>query len=240
MRIDPLIAARLKHAWAVLPDDVRAQVAPRGWRRPASTRSRRRSGATSSSFQQKRSFFALENRRWILVGLDTAYFADPKHMYEVGALDAGSQLPFLAAMARRGKPIVLFTHHEGLWLDGTPAPLWSQVMSAFPAGAGPVFWYWGHIHAGAAYQERDGVLGRCAGHGAIPWARASRLAQDPAHPGRPNPNVAWYEDRLAGDPENGVRVLNGFVVLQLDGAGLTETFHDENGDVAWSSSRLAL
>ena len=209
-------------------------------------------GSGVFSLQQRRSYFALESRRWIVVGLDTAYFADPRDMYEVGVLDAAHQLPFLAAMARRGKPILLFTHHNGLELDGAPTPLWSQVMSAFPGGAGPVSWYWGHVHAGVAYQERDGVLGRCAGHAdvehardeccaghaAIPWARASRLAQDPADPDMPNPSVAWYEDRLAGGPGDGVRLLNGFVLLQLEGAGLTETFYDEDGAVAWSSSVL--
>ena len=62
------------------------------------------------------------------------------------------------------------------------------------------------------------------GHGALPWGYASELA---------NPKVAWFEGRNAGDPNDKLRVYNGFTFLQLDGTGLNETFYDENGGVAW-------
>jgi hypothetical protein len=45
--------------------------------------------------------------------------------------------------------------------------------------------------------------------------------------------VAWFEKRKAGDPNDKLRVYNGFVLLQLSGAGINETFLDENGGVAW-------
>jgi hypothetical protein len=54
-----------------------------------------------------------------------------------------------------------------------------------------------------------------------------------------SPNVAWFEQRNAGDPDDNLRVFNGFAFLQLSGAGLKETLYDENGGVAWSANQTA-
>jgi len=184
------------------------------------------------ALQQQRSFFALENSDWVIVGLDSAYYSDEQKLYLDGALCPRGgpqiQLQFLQAQVAKGKRVIVLTHHNGLTQDGSaPTLLWSQVTSAFPAGAGPAYWYWGHVHAGAVYQTTaitGNVSCRCNGHGALPWGLASDLA---------NPNVAWYEKRSANDPEIPERVLNGFAVLYLDGPKLTEVFYDENGGVAW-------
>ena len=40
-------------------------------------------------------------------------------------------------------------------------------------------------------------------------------------------------DAAVRDPQNPLRVYNGFVFLQLNGASLTEKFYDETGSVAW-------
>jgi hypothetical protein len=77
-------------------------------------------------------------------------------------------------------------------------------------------------------QDSSGVLCRCCGHGALPWGQASELAN--------SPNVQWYEDRSANDPDIKQRVLNGFAVLSLNGLIIQETFYDENGGVAWKST----
>jgi hypothetical protein len=83
------------------------------------------------------------------------------------------------------------------------------------------------VHVGAVYQPKPpgNVLGRCIGHGALPWGQASELAE--------NPNVVWYETRSAEDPDIPQRVLNGFAMLYLDGANMREVLYDENGGVAW-------
>jgi hypothetical protein len=49
------------------------------------------------------------------------------------------------------------------------------------------------------------------------------------------PNVEWFEQRPANDPDIPKRVLNGFAVLTLDGPNIQEAFYDENGGVAWRS-----
>jgi hypothetical protein len=43
--------------------------------------------------------------------------------------------------------------------------------------------------------------------------------------------VAHFEGLNAGDQNNVVRVLNGFVVLAVQGRDVTESFYDENGAV---------
>jgi hypothetical protein len=66
------------------------------------------------------SFFAIENDHWILVGLDSAYYADVLHLYLQGTLGSGNaQIAFLEDIARRGKRVIVLTHHNGLPIGGT-------------------------------------------------------------------------------------------------------------------------
>jgi hypothetical protein len=178
-------------------------------------------------------FFALQNNDWVIVGLDTAYYAPEMKLYLDGSLyPAGGpevQLDFLKAQIATGKKVVILTHHGGLSLDGkTPNTLWQQVTSAFPAGGQRAYWYWGHEHAAVVYEPRDdsNLLTRCCGHGGIPWGKAPILDNNAA--------VAWFENRSAGDPDVPQRVMNGFVMLGFEGPTLKETFYDETGGEAVS------
>ena len=184
------------------------------------------------------SYFALENAHWIIVGLDSAYFSDEWSLYRDGAIfrAGGSmeQLDFLKAQVAKGKEIILLTHHNGVAEDGSSkTPLWAQVMSAFPTGGGPAYWYWGHMHAGVWYDAKatGAVQCRCCGHGALPCGPAPNLDH--------NPNIVWHECRKAGDPDISDRVLNGFAVMSLDGQEITEKFFDETGALAWPVSSAA-
>jgi len=180
------------------------------------------------------SYFALENTNWVIVGLDSAYFAPEGGLYMDGSLGASggiTQGVFVREQVAKGKKVIILTHHNGLSDDGSSTTtLWFQVMSAFPAGGGPEYWYWGHKHMATVYkqQESNRVLRRRCGHGALPWGRASSLAS--------SPNAEWYEKRAANDPDIPQRVLNGFAVLSLNGLNIQETFYDENGGVAWKST----
>jgi hypothetical protein len=190
----------------------------------------------SSPFEMQKgcSYFALENDSWVTVGLDSAYYADPEQLYRDGALfpteGAQVQLDFLKAQVAKGKKVIILTHHNGLAQDGSSQTnLWAQVMSAFPANSGPDYWYWAHVHCGAVYQPQKtgaaSVLCRCCGHGSLPCAAAPEMSK--------SPNVVWYENRLAHDPDIPLRVLNGFTMLYVHGSSLDEVFYDENGGIAW-------
>jgi hypothetical protein len=194
-------------------------------------------GPIFNKFQSPFSFFALENSNWIIVGLDSAYNAGALHAYMNGSLGDNAQLPFLRSLAQKGasekKKLILLTHHNGLAeTDKQPSgtlKLFTEVMSAFESVPPPAYWYWGHLHAGFAYKplvDQNGLLCRCVGHSALPWGFASDLQK--------NPKVEWFEQCNAKDPENPLRVYNGFVLLQLKDKNLTESFYDETGRVAWT------
>jgi len=187
------------------------------------------------------SFFALENSNWVILGMDSAYYSDDDNLYMDGALfpagDPNVQNSFLlekgAQAQADGKKLILLTHHNGIDETGAQTDLlWDQVMNAFPAGGGPSYWYWGHVHAAVVYQNHDpagrNVACRCCGHGGLPWGHATELDN--------NPNVIWYEKRPANDPDTPQRVLNGFAVLSLAGPNIQEVFYDETGGVAWRTS----
>jgi Calcineurin-like phosphoesterase len=189
--------------------------------------------------QQGCSYFALENNSWVIVGLDSAYFSPEDNLFLDGRIfpdgKPNAQNSFLlqkaAGAQAAGKQLLLLTHHNGLDEPGAnTTALWDQVMGAYPAGGGPAYWYWGHVHAAVVYQPKGtaNVRCRCCGHGGLPWGHASELAN--------NPNVAWYENRPAGDPDIRERVFNGFALLSLNGPSIQETFYDENGGIAWQSS----
>ena len=189
---------------------------------------------SQAPFDQQKgcSYFALENANWVIIGLDSAYFASEGTLYMDGDLGELTQIIFLKEQIAKNKKIIVLTHHNGLEEDGSATTrIWDQVMSAFPANNGPAYWYWGHVHAAVVYQnattQARNVACRCCGHSALPWGHASSLDN--------NQNVVWYENRSARDPDIPERVLNGFAILSLDGGQIKEVFYDENGGIAWSS-----
>lgn len=186
------------------------------------------------SAQNGFSYFALENSHWLIVGLDSAYYADRDKMFSNGALDSEIQIPFLTAMAEKAasenKKVIVLTHHNGFgYSGGKPKKLWKQVFSAFPGETGPDYWYWGHAHVGAVYPPRAGTAARCCGHGGIPWAYSSGLEK-----AKQDGDVDWFES--IANLDRPPQVNNGFAVLELDEEKpLKEAFYDHTGSKSWSS-----
>lgn len=194
-------------------------------------------GPVFNKLQSPYSFFALENDNWIIVGLDSAYYSNVLTLYMSGTLGSGNaQIKFLQDIAQRGKKVIVLTHHNGLPINGDPnggsnnkpLQLYTDVMNAFAGQNPPAYWYYGHEHIAAVYPPINGTLCRCLGHAALPWGLSSDL-QAAKTAGK----VEWFETRSANDPDDTLRIYNGFVLLQLDGPNLTETFYDETGNVAW-------
>ncbi|MGI4830415.1 MAG: metallophosphoesterase family protein [Janthinobacterium lividum] len=199
-------------------------------------------GPIFNKLQSPWSFFALETSHWIVIGLDSAYFSSALQLYLSGTLGHNNaQTQFLKTMAQRAgdsqKKVILLTHHNPIPVAGiapleSPAPLqlFVDVMDAFAGQPPPAYWYYGHEHVGAAYAplQGSGIRCRCIGHGALPWGQSTDLANAQAAG-----LIDWHENRLANDPDDPLRVYNGFAVLHLNGPDLTETFHDELGGVAW-------
>ncbi|MGJ4931802.1 hypothetical protein ACQR1I_32245 [Bradyrhizobium sp. HKCCYLS2038] len=195
--------------------------------------------------------FALTNNAFRIVGLDSAYYAPDNQLkdfpgYMIGSLGdpQGAQIQFLQNQIARlgsGQSLILLTHHNGLNLDGSVPTaadaaylLWqqvTQVLQQIPSGASRnVVWYWGHQHAAAVYnaQQINGITitPRCCGHGCIPWGVATDLSQ--------SGNVLWYEGQNLG-PGTDYFVTNGYATLTLNGAALTESFWNQNGQQSWTT-----
>jgi hypothetical protein len=189
-------------------------------------------GSDKFSKQNNNSYFALENEDWLIVGLDTAYHADEIHLYQHGFLD-NDQCAFLDGLLEQAPPTrgtILLTHHNGLSLDGSmPTALWGQIAPRFAQRQ--LWWYWGHLHTGVVYTDRGTVHGRCCGHGAMPAGEPDSLVG--------NPSAIWHENRKVPDLLYPGRVHNGFVLLNLDGPALAETFIDENGATVYTQSFLS-
>jgi len=179
--------------------------------------------------QNGKSFFALEFPDWIVVGLDSAFAADQDSFYLQGRLNQVQQ-DFLRQVQAKGKKTIVLSHHNPIpeigVADGTEpgSELWAQVRASL--GDSLRYWYWGHVHAGAVYQDIGKVKCRVAGHGVVPWGNAKSLQNSLGK------TVVWYE-RTAPIPPDGVRVQNGFVLLKLDGPDLEEAFLGEDGAVHW-------
>ncbi|MDC0744804.1 metallophosphoesterase family protein [Polyangium mundeleinium] len=185
------------------------------------------------SLQRGLSYFALENASWIVFGLDSAYGSDAC-LYQKGELNP-VQIAFLAVHGERAraahKRVVVLTHHQPIEFDGSlVTPLCDQITSA--VGVREIYWYWGHIHGAAVLEPKvvQGVTihGRCIGHGGVPY--------EPLHL---TPALTWAEDRLAGDPEEKRRALNGFAVVQLEGATIRESFLGEDGQLRYTTATAA-
>jgi hypothetical protein len=200
--------------------------------------------ASQFSLQQNTSYFAIQNEKWIIIGLDTAYY-DKSQLFMNGSLTDANQINFIKSLNTANKTVILLTHHNPTSIDGTSTanlPLWNQVLSAL--GRPPDYWYWGHVHNAMVYSDKsfpaqNGVKARCAGHGAIPFGVGWGL-QNPD--GTNKPSVEYFAHELLStaydkiDLQQTNRVLNGFAMLTIGPDTIKEEFIDQTGTVRWSQT----
>ena len=188
-------------------------------------------------FHQPSSCFAMRNKDWLVVGLDSAY-ADHDLF--------GEQNGWLSLLMEQsqGARVVLFTHHQpyshfehgGEKLVAKLLPL--LITKKIAA------WYWGHEHRCVVFDPhpRWGLHGRCIGHSGYPYfnkpsAGFARLTS-PA----PRRHASWRS--LPANSERGAppaKLLdgtnpsvanhasdygpNGYLTLEFDGRDLIERYY---------------
>ena len=188
-------------------------------------------GLKASFFSQQKStsYFALMNDDVAVIGLDSAY-GDPSLLFMQGAIPSTSpQVGWLQGLNLGSRKVIVMTHHTGVTTSGSSTTgLWQDMLSAL--GRAPDCWYWGHTHNGIVYKDRleNGVTvrPRCTGQAAIPFGDGKQIptagyVEYYAH--TPNPSAA----------PQGLRVMNGFALLTIDGSSITETWYDQFGNVSW-------
>jgi hypothetical protein len=203
------------------------------------------------ALQNGLSYFALQNRHWMVLGLDTAYFADTSALYQDGYLSAGSssgasvQLDWMKQMlllaSHSDMKVIILTHHDGFDIDPyantvTFKKLYNLMTQALQ-GIKKWWWYWGHVHAGVAYQKivsnNSALYARCIGHGGIPSEPFPATSSIHLNDGRVG--VEWAENKSATSTRGQERALNGYLMVALDGDKISETLYDENNNAtSWT------
>ena len=173
--------------------------------------------------QQKRSFFALENKHWHVAALDTAY--DDADIY-------GSQVSWLSKLRQKSsrKKGLLLSHHQLFSGYEECSPRIAERLKPLLSDGLVRAWIWGHEHLCAAYKPTLGVeYPRVVGHGGVPvyaWA------------GDPPAGVIWEaDDTLTQDITGWLFARFGFAVLdfQQDGSILTR-YINENGRTTFTET----
>src|SRR5258707_193966 len=184
---------------------------------------------------QVSSYFALENRYFVMICLDTAYaehdIADPQ----------GAWLDQMFARAD-GRKVILFSHHQPFSLLDAQGPKLQVKLAKFLSARKIFAWYWGHEHRCVVYDRHPAwnFYGRCVGHSGMPYFRGGVSSLPPA----PGAQPCWK--RLDAKPfAPGAIVLDGpnpFVTddppkyrphwhlfLQFSDAKLAGRIHDPKG-----------
>jgi hypothetical protein len=188
-------------------------------------------------FKQSSSYFALQNKHWLLVGLDTAH---TDH-----ALDH-QQVVWLKSVVQKAGPrkVILFSHHQPFSrLDKQGPELQAALADLFQKNA-ITAWYWGHEHDCIIYDKHPkfGLLGRCIGHGGIPAPRKAEVLDAPAV--RRLNGVAWKRLSASADAPSSLALdgpnplvkgeeekfgPHGYLSLDFDGPNLIERVHLPDG-----------
>ena len=187
---------------------------------------------TGGKFQQRATHFYLQNRDWMLVGLDTAYVDHDMPPEEVAW--------FARVMARAGdRKVVLFSHHQPFSLLDQQGPHLVGKLKDYLNDRRIFAWYWGHEHRCVRYDQHPkwGVYGRCVGHGGFPYYRdiLGPVADKPTWKvlkGNDNAPGGWILD----GPNPYVKEApeeygpHGYMSLEFFEGQLREFFHQADGE----------
>jgi hypothetical protein len=187
--------------------------------------------ALSNFFEQPASCFAMQNSRWILVSLDTAYedfdLADKQVAWVKSVVNAAGS-----------RKLILFSHHQPFSQLDDQGPNLQVALAELLNSQRIYAWFWGHEHRLVLYDPHStwGFKGRCIGHGGFPAFRDDLPDAHgnvyqwlilPAQPYAPKaqlldgPNFWIPQDTEGFSP-------HGFVLLDFDGDTVWETYRVPN------------
>jgi len=202
------------------------------------------------AFGQSSSYFAFQNKHWLLVGLDTAYIDHDMDTEQVAWLNV------VISRAREDnggvpKKLVLFSHQQPYSRLSSQGPKLQHALRHLLESRAITAWYWGHEHQCVLYDPHPafGLLGRCLGNGGIPEPRKGnvksapteraigavtwkRLTATPDSPSclildGPNASISGEEDKF---------VPHGFMTLEFSGPNLVERVWLDDGTELFSNT----
>jgi hypothetical protein len=169
-------------------------------------------------FGQQASYFAYENKDWLLVGLDSAYEEHSLTKQQLGWLSLILQDP-----NRAKKKLVLLSHHQPYSLFDNQGPKLISFLRLLLDSGRIYAWYWGHEHRCVVYDKHPkwNLAGRCIGHGGYPYFRDTKeLKKRNAQSQMGANGSTWYQLQGAQLSADQCRVPGGLIVpggLVLDG-----------------------
>jgi hypothetical protein len=193
---------------------------------------------TLPEFGQESSYFALQNDHWLLVGLDVAYIDHDIDDSQVDWLER-----VIAAAGDR--KVLLFSHHQLFSRFDDQGPRLAAKLGGLLRSGRIFAWYWGHEHRCVLYEpdpRYGGLLGRCLGHGGMPYTRTAvaniprdhtvgqstwrRFETKNMVPGGlvldgPNPYIQGHETEYGP---------HGYMTLEFQGQHLVEVIHNPTGE----------
>lgn len=176
-------------------------------------------GKTLPKFRQQASYFAYENKDWLLVGLDSAYQEHSLTNEQLGWLSLILQDP-----DRSKKKLVLLSHHQPYSLLDNQGPKLISFLRLLLDSGRIYAWYWGHEHRCVVYDRHPNwkLAGRCIGHGGYPYFRDTNELRKRNAPSQTGANGStWFQlqgNKLSADQS---RVPGGLIIpggLVLDGS----------------------
>ena len=185
--------------------------------------------------QRNSSFFSISLNSWTILGLDSAYDAEIPQ-YTKGRIAQKSQLDLIASFRDQHSRLIVLTHHNPIKHDGSGSePLWNDIADTIGKKHMPAYWYFGHIHIGAAYSDlsfagQNNVKARCTGFAGIPTGRGSSFFNTNGHLLE---SIDFYAHEPA--PKKPPHINNGFLMLTIEGEQLSEAYYDLNGKRLWLS-----
>jgi predicted phosphodiesterase len=185
------------------------------------------------AFKQPSSYFAVQNKHWLLIALDTAHTDQ--------SID-DMQAKWLNDVVHQadGRKVILFSHHQPFSRLGNQGPDLQAALAGLLQQKAITAWYWGHEHDCVIYDRHPpwGMLGRCIGHGGIPSPRKPEVMTAPT--ARSLNGVSWKRF-VANEDTPGCIILDGpnplvpgeeekfgphgYLTLDFDGPNLVERIH---------------
>ncbi len=189
---------------------------------------------------QASSYFAVQNRDWRFVAMDTGFNDRDPTTFGAGAtlldLDEAEWVKQTVNGAG-GRKVVLFSHHppfsayDPIGGKAVNTLFLDQIRPCLPNVSA---WFWGHEHRLGVYDSYEEVArGRCLGHGAIPVFADGRgeLIQFPEVP------VYQQNGRPLTMGTAGGFYKTGFAVMTLDGKDASVSYYREGESAPfWNES----
>lgn len=191
-------------------------------------------------FNQPASAFAMQNEKWLLICLDTAYVdfnIDQAQVDWVNALVTGAG----------PRNVVLFSHHQPYSQLDSQGPNLQAALGPLLAAQRVYAWFFGHEHRLVLYDAHGtwGVKARCVGNGGFPAFRDNLAGANASKtqwirlspkPGVPAAEVLDGPNPFVTDPER--YSPHGYLTLDFAGPQLFETYYSPDGKIVRSRKQL--